>query len=236
LNVTIPHKQSVLPFMDHLSPTAQAVRAVNTIFCRDGELVGENTDVGGFLADLAKKISPLTSGKGIKDVERLQGDRQSPKEALVLGAGGSARAVVYALCQAGWRVIIAARRLEQARELAAAFSEQNHLVSGRELSRSSLKELVSQQDVRLILNATPLGMYPDQEASPWPADLSFPGQAFVYDLVYNPPETRLIKQARQAGIEAVNGLGMLLEQAVLSFELWTGVRPEVEVLRKVLYS
>ena len=233
LNVTIPHKQAVLPFLDHLSPTAQGVGAVNTIFYRDGRLVGENTDVAGFWADLAKNFPSLT-GSGVSGEGPAGGGDQLPPEALVLGAGGSARAVVYSLSQAGWSVVVAARRLEQVRELVKTFSGLKYPVSERELSQASLADLISGHEIRLIVNTTPLGMRTYLDASPWPAGLAFPERAFVYDLVYNPPQTVFMHQARLAGLGATNGLGMLLEQAVLSFELWTGFRPSIDVLRKAL--
>jgi shikimate dehydrogenase len=238
LNVTIPHKQAVLPFLDHLSPTAQGVGAVNTIFYRDGRLVGENTDVAGFWADLAKNF-PSPTGSGVSGEGPAGGGRgdhgdQLPPEALVLGAGGSARAVVYSLSQAGWSVVVAARRLEQVRELVKTFSVLKYPVSERELSQASLADLISGHEIRLIVNTTPLGMRTYLDASPWPAGLAFPERAFVYDLVYNPPQTVFMHQARLAGLGATNGLGMLLEQAVLSFELWTGVRPSIDILRKAL--
>jgi shikimate dehydrogenase len=233
LNVTIPHKQTVLPFMEHLSPTAQAVRAVNTIVCREGELVGENTDGEGFWTDLTKKFSVVAHK--VYDPKGLDPDADLlPREALVLGAGGSARAVVYALCQAGWNVSIAARRVEQAQALVETFAASGGRLSGWELSHSALAGLFVEMPIRLIVNTTPLGMSPYEETSPWPENLDFPGQAFVYDLVYNPPETRLLHQARLVGLEAVNGLGMLVEQALLSFELWTGARPSVDVLYEAL--
>jgi shikimate dehydrogenase len=233
LNVTIPHKQTVLPFMDRLSPTAQAVRAVNTIFFQDGELVGENTDVAGFWADLVKKFSVIVH-KAYDHTGIDQDASLLPRAALVLGAGGSARAVVFALCRAGWNVSIASRRVEQAQALVEEFSKPEVSVSGFQLSRSALSDLLSEKPIRLIVNTTPLGMQAYQSTSPWPADLYFPGQAFVYDLVYSPPETPLLLQARLAGLETANGLGMLLEQAVLSFELWTGVRPSMETLIEAL--
>ena len=233
LNVTIPYKQTILPFMDRLSPTAQGVGAVNTIYFRNGELVGENTDAAGFSADLSKNFSPFIHRER-GGASLLQDDTLPPKTALVLGAGGSARAVVYALCQAGWRLIVAARRVEQARELAAAFSTEKHLVSGVELSHPALQDVILRHNIRLVVNATPLGMHPYQDASPWPTGLAFPPHAFIYDLVYNPTETILLQQARLAGLEAINGLGMLLEQAALSFELWTGIRPPLEVLYAAL--
>ncbi len=177
LNVTIPHKQTVLPFMDRLSPTAQAVRAVNTIFYQDGELVGDNTDVAGFWADLAKKFSVI--GHKVYDSTGIDQDASLlPRAALVLGAGGSARAVVFALCRAGWNVSIASRRVEQAQALAEEFSKLEVSVLGCELSRSTLSDLLSEKPIRLIVNTTPLGMHTHQPASPWPADLDFPGTGF----------------------------------------------------------
>ena len=109
LNVTIPHKQNVIQFMDELTPTAKAIRAVNVIYMRDNKLIGANTDAPGFLADLKKFVNMETS-------------KQVNSNALVLGAGGSARSVIYALLTDGWSVILAARRIEQAQQLAQSFT------------------------------------------------------------------------------------------------------------------
>jgi shikimate dehydrogenase len=200
LNVTIPHKQNVIPLLDELTQTAKAIGAVNTIYLRDGKLIGDNTDAAGFLADLERLIGPLSFS--------LQ------RSALVLGAGGSARAVVHALMHAGWNVSVTARRLEQSGELAGQFGGIKLLEYNRQAFENS--------DAQLIVNTTPLGMSPDTNASPWPDGLPFPKGAVVYDLVYTPRETLLVKQARRAGLQASIGLGMLVEQAALAFELWTG--------------
>lgn len=233
LNVTIPYKRTASILVDCLSSIAQGSGAVNTVLFREGELIGENTDVDGFWRDLARSFPTLTrSQEGCNTP--TQPEPISCREALVLGAGGSARAVVYALCRASWKVVIAARRQEQVNELAADFSAYHHLIFGRELSWSALHEVITQHDIRLIVNTTPLGMPPYEDLSPWCEGLPFPRQAVLYDLVYNPAETLLIKQARLAGLEAVNGLGMLLEQAALSFELWTGIHPPVEAMRKAI--
>ena len=211
LNVTIPHKQNVIPLLDELTPAAAAIGAANTLFYRDGRLVGDNTDAAGFIADLARFI-PMTPG-----------DR--PKTALVLGAGGSARAVVYALAQAGWQVTIVARRIEQARQLAESL-----IGMASSLKTVSLEPTALAQPVSLVVNTTPVGMSPHPNASPWPAELPFPDQAFIYDLVYNPFETRLVQAAHTAGLQAANGLGMLVEQAILAFETWTAQRPARQAL------
>jgi shikimate dehydrogenase len=207
LNVTIPHKQNVIEFMDELTPTANAIGAVNTIYMRGDKLIGDNTDAPGFLSDLKRVIGNRELGIG--------------KSAIVLGAGGSARAVVYALANDGWNVTIAARRIEQAHQLADSFSTHHF-----PLTTFALQPLTFD----LIVNTTPLGMTPNTESSPLPENLSLPANAFVYDLVYNPRETKLVRDARAQGLYASTGLGMLIEQAALAFEKWTGHNPPRDVL------
>jgi shikimate dehydrogenase len=204
LNVTIPHKQTVLPLMDELSETAKAIGAVNTIYAKDGRLIGDNTDAAGFWAD----VSSLMVNRKSK-IENHQSPITNYRSALVLGAGGSARAVVFALKAHGWEVAVAARRIEQAQALVTEFGLQ---------AAQSLDS--KRDDFELLVNTTPLGMTPNTETCAW--DWGFPPRAFVYDLVYNPPETLLMKRARAAGLQTSNGLGMLIEQAALAFELWTG--------------
>ena len=211
LNVTIPHKRNVIPLLDELTPAAAAIGAANTLFYRSGKLVGDNTDAAGFTADLSRFIPTTTADK--------------PGAALVLGAGGSARAVVYALAQAGWLVTIAARRREQARQLAESLKGVANNVKVVPFEPAALAQPVS-----LVVNTTPVGMSPHPDASPWPAKLPFPDQAFIYDLVYNPFETHLVQTARAAGLQAANGLGMLVEQAILAFKTWTGQQPARQAL------
>jgi len=218
LNVTIPHKQNVIPLLDILTPPASAIGAVNTIFCQDGNLMGDNTDAPGFMADLRQFIAG------------------NPSSALVLGAGGSARAVVYALAQSGCRVYLAARRLDQAQGLAQDMSKagdrlKSEIVALR-LKAEVMEQVTSTCD--LIVNTTPVGMHPNTGASPWPMELPFPQGAAVYDLVYNPSETMLVRLARQSGLLATTGLGMLIEQAALAFERWTGQPVPREVMRKAV--
>ena len=207
LNVTIPHKQSILKGVDRLTLTAQEIGAVNTLLRSGGELVGENTDADGFMADI-----------------RLKFKRDIGKNALILGAGGSARAIVYALLKDGFHVTVAARRLNQANALTGHFQGFSARLAGIELERPSLTSWVSSisKEQTLVVNCTPLGMTPHIETSPWPEGIPFPARSLIYDLVYNPVETRFVSQARQAGLNAFSGLGMLVEQAAISFELWTG--------------
>ncbi len=223
LNVTIPHKQNVIEFMDELTPTAKAIGAVNTIYLREDKLIGDNTDAQGFLSDLKQFLTLECDSK----LSHMQ--EQAPafqKNALVLGAGGSARAVVYALANDGWNVTIAARRLEQAQQLIDSFT--NYELRILDYSSFILHAKCSSFD--LLVNTTPLGMTPNIETSPLPENLSLPPNAFIYDLVYNPRETKLVRDARQQGLSATTGLGMLIEQAALAFELWTGHNPPRDIL------
>lgn len=209
LNVTIPHKQNVIPLLDELTPTAQAIGAVNTIYLKDEKLIGDNTDAPGFLSDLKRFLITETR-------------RHGESNALVLGAGGSARAVVYALLNDGWQVILASRRLEQAKELADQFNATDAL----ELNLQTFQR----SNLQLIVNTTPLGMSPNIETSPLPENTVLSKSIFVYDLIYNPRETQLVKDAHAQGLQATTGLGMLIEQAALAFELWTGHTPPRDIL------
>lgn len=200
-NVTIPHKLNVLPLLDELTPLAQRAGSANTLYLQDGRLLGDTTDIPGLLADLAGWL-PDSAAPG--------------RHALILGAGGSARASAVALQSAGWRLSIAARRPEQAQELAASL--------GGPIATLALEPEALQAcaEVDLIVNSTPAGMFPKTAGCPWPAELPLPPGCAVYDLIYNPAETVLLQRARAAHRPARNGLGMLVEQAALSLERWTG--------------
>jgi len=212
LNVTIPHKQNVIPFLDELTITAKSIGAVNTIYLRGDKLIGDNTDAPGFLTDLKRFLDQRKSGIGNR------------KSVLVLGAGGSARAVVYALLHDGWDVTISARRIEQAKELAKSFMKYQLQITNYDLSNIELS------NISLIVNTTPIGMTPNIDGSPWHGNLPFPPHAAIYDLVYNPRETKLVRDACLQGLPATTGLGMLIEQAALAFEIWTGHNPPREVM------
>ncbi len=224
LNVTIPYKQTVKDLLDCLDDKAQAVGAVNTIYRKGEALIGTNTDVEGFLLDLENKLSLEEGGN-----------------ALVLGAGGAARAVIYGLLKRGWQVWIAARRLEQADELARHLAKHFFLIEGIKesiqiMAMSSLSDEASRSDkrmpVRLVINTTPLGTKGTEEDSPLPENLRFPKGTYFYDLVYNPSETAFMRQARDKGHKASNGFGMLIHQAALAFEYWTAkkitITPAIE--------
>ena len=217
LNITIPYKQRIMSYTDDLTPTARAIGAVNTIFIKDGKLIGDNTDGPGFWVDLNRRLGIL--GK-------------AETNALILGAGGSARAVAFMLLKAGLNVIIAARRESQTKEVLSQFPDYADRISVQDIR--SLEHLDPQPD--LVVNTTPVGMQPRIHASPWPENVPLPENAAFYDLVYNPIETKLVKAAREKGHEAATGLGMLVEQAALSFERWTGLTAPRDVMMDAAYE
>jgi shikimate dehydrogenase len=200
LNVTIPHKCEIIPFMDRLTPAALGAGAVNTIRYEGQQLIGDNTDVGGFLLDLQAKFQPV------------------PGRALILGAGGAARAVAYGLQINGWEIIIAARRIEAAEAIAESLPNGDHLTRSILLEASEIERV--KEGITLVVNSTPLGMTDHSAGSAWPMNCKFPSEACLYDLVYSPAVTELMDFATQGGHEAVNGLGMLIEQAALALEGW----------------
>jgi len=199
-NVTIPHKGAALrlPQVRAISPAAEAIGAANTLTVEpDGSLAADNTDWRGFADDLA--------AGGIA----VEGAR-----CLVLGTGGSARAVIYALRAGGAVAITAISRQPGGRDGAAGYGDLARLAPGADL----------------VVNCTPAGMSPDVAASPWPEDVPFPGGAALVDLIYNPPVTRLMADAQAAGARTVGGLGMLVRQGALAFERWTGIAPPLAIM------
>ncbi len=223
VNVTVPHKETVIPLLDKVDPAVQAIGAVNTITIEQGEsgrsvLTGYNTDWSGFLTDVQSQ------NVDIQD-----------RDCLVLGAGGSARAVAYALAVTGGRVHLFSRRIEQAQRLVEEIAP--HTLQGqlRAYHWSELAEVCGVLSaVSLIVNTTPLGMTPNIETTPWPDTLALPAEAFIYDLVYNPAETTFVKQAQKAGCQAMTGLGMLLNQGAQAFQLWTGHGPDRQIMAKAI--
>jgi shikimate dehydrogenase len=222
-NVTIPHKQRVLEAVDDVTDRARAVGAVNTIVCRqadDGKtpaLLGDNTDVAGFLAPLAG------------DLGRLEG-----MPALVFGAGGAARAVIYALLRDTGvsRVWIVARDPAKAERLAVEFATYDRRGALTVLPPAEASAAV--RESQLLVNTTPLGMQPDTGSSPWEVGEDFHAGQRVYDLVYNPRETRFLREASARGAKTLGGLPMLIEQAAASYIQWTGLDMPREAVREAL--
>lgn len=206
LNVTIPFKETSMRYCVP-DEKARAIGAVNTIDFRND--VGTNTDVDGLIDDL------------LAHEVRLQGET-----VIVLGAGGAARAAVYGLWQQGARVLIVNRTRDRAEQLLTQLTISAGL---RDAEVLTLDEAV-ERDVSLIVNCTPVGMYPQVDASPWIEGVPLPRHVTVYDTIYRPEQTRLMAQVEQAGGRAIGGLGMLVRQGAKAFEIWTGRPAPVEVM------
>jgi len=215
LNVTIPHKVAVIPFLDELDDLAEKIGAVNTIVNEDGILRGYNTDATGFLRAL------LESGIELED-----------KNIVILGAGGASRAISLTLAQGGANLVILNRLLELdwAEELAGRISQIcTSEVKALELNRQNL--LRTLEKATLLVNATSVGMSPSIDQTPVDSDL-LRHDLIVFDIVYNPVKTRLLKEAEAVGAKTVSGVEMLVWQGALAFELWTGLKAPVELMRE----
>ena len=203
-NVTIPHKETAFANVDQLDDAAKAIGAVNTLWLEDGKLCGGNTDAYGFSANMDQFAPEWREGK----------------KAIVLGAGGAARAIVYAILEAEYDEIhIVNRTYERAENLARLFGEKCQAHKWDELPA-----LLSSID--FIVNTTSIGMA-GSDTSMMPDLATLPKSAIVTDIVYTPLETPFLKSANDLGLKTVDGLGMLLHQAVPGFEKWFGIRPEV---------
>ena len=204
INVTVPYKEAVMPFLDEIDEWAAEAGAVNTIVNQEGRLTGYNTDGYGFLRALRESAGLDPAGKRV----------------LILGAGGSARGVVQALLRAGVaEITVANRTLIRAEALADLAANRNVPAIAVELKVLQSDGIPDTTD--LIVNCTSLGMHhgPDEDASPLPAH-RIPGSALVYDLVYNPMLTPLLREANTAGAPTLGGISMLVYQGAASFELW----------------
>ncbi len=213
LGVTIPHKVAVIPLLDELDPLAEKIGAVNIIVNDDGVLKGYNTDAGGFLqALLSRGVEP--EGKNV----------------VVLGAGGASRAVSFILAERGANLVVVNRTGDKAKELAdrilASFHRETQALK---LDGENLAGALSQADI--LVNATSVGMSPNIDGTLLPAKLLKP-DLVVCDIVYNPIRTRLLREAEEAGAKAVSGLDMLVWQGALAFELWTGLKAPVALMRE----
>ena len=215
LNVTIPHKVAAVQFMDELDPLAANIGALNTIVNDSGRLKGYNTDAGGFLQSLL-----------------ADGFNPRGKKIVLMGAGGAARAIGFALAQSGAYITVLNRKIEmeQAVQLAENLSRvAKSKVEAFELDAANLKTALVKAD--LLVNATSVGMTPGAGETPVPANILQAGLT-VFDVVYAPLETRLLREAAAKGCRVISGLEMLVRQGALSFELWTGKAAPLDVMRQ----
>ena len=213
INVTIPHKEAIIQYLDELDPLSKQIGAVNTVKNEGGMLLGRNTDALG-----AKQA---LSDAGFK----IEG-----KKALILGAGGAARAISFALTEKIDEIFICNRTEERAIKLAKELQDKTKIkAKGKDMSEKTLKTLASSVDI--LINTTPIGMYPKIDISPISKDL-LNENLYVFDVIYNPLQTRLLKDAKEIGSKTLNGLDMFINQGALAFEWWTGKKPNVKLMKK----
>jgi 3-dehydroquinate dehydratase/shikimate dehydrogenase len=204
LSVTIPHKLAIMPFLDWIDPTARTIGAVNTVVVRGDELHGYNTDVIGAM----KPLEALVDVRGAR--------------AAVIGAGGSARAICYGLRERGAEVTIFSRDLRKAEPLTEEFNTKTAL----------LEQFAGDADI--VINCTPIGMHGHSEGQSLLRAESLQNVKLVYDLIYTPEETALLREAKAAGCQTLGGLAMLVGQAGEQFRLWTGLEAPVELMKRAL--
>ncbi|MCY7899250.1 shikimate dehydrogenase [Bacillus inaquosorum] len=213
INVTVPHKVSIMDYLDHIDESAKVIGAVNTVRREGDKLVGYNTDGEGFVKSLMKVLD--------KPISELS--------FLMIGAGGAARAIFTTIARdIPKKFDICNRTLEKAKQL----TESTPSFHNKEvLSIKEAEERLEQYDV--IIHTTSVGMYPNVDDVPLSLQRAA-SNAVVCDIVYNPIQTALLKQANQKGLKTLDGVGMFVEQAALSFQLWTGREPDIEKMRSIV--
>jgi len=213
LNVTMPHKNAVIAFLDKVDENAKFLGSVNTILADDGELTGFSTD-----------------GLGAVNALKENGVKLSGKKVVLLGAGGAAKAVAFALAKEARELIILNRTSEKTNQRAETLSSR----FGKKVAGERLTPKITQKELEnadILINATSVGMHPQADQSLVAPQWLKPNLA-VMDIVYNPLETKLAKDAKAAGAQIISGVEMLIYQGAASFEIWTGHKAPVEVMRK----
>lgn len=207
-NVTIPHKETIIPLLDEVTKLARTIGAVNTVENQEGKLVGYNTDGPGFIESLAEDA----------------GFDPKNKEVVVLGAGGASRAVSTMLAEVGARNITIADIVEEkARNLSGYLDCRFVKINGTDMQKA-----LDRAD--LLVNTSPVGMHPKTGESPLSENIKFHKELTVYDVIYNPSETKLLKSAKAAGCRTISGLGMLIRQGALAFTVFTGEEAPIEIM------
>lgn len=218
VNVTVPHKEAVIPLLDEVTKLPRLIGAVNTIKNEGGKLIGYNTDGAGFIESLKEdaKVDP----KG--------------KKVVLIGAGGGAKAVAIMLAESGTKSLSIT---DIAADKASALSSyvKSHFEIEADFVPHESKDLRSKiQKCDILINATPVGMHPNEDKCPLSEDTEIPKGILVCDLIYNPPETKFLKKAKGSGAKILNGIGMLVRQGALAFEIFTEKEAPVEVMRSAV--
>lgn len=216
-NVTIPHKEEIIKYLHHLSQEADIIGAVNTICVHEGRLIGDNTDGKGFVTSLREEMNIDPAGKKV----------------FILGAGGASRAIAVSLAKLGVkRITLTDKEMIKAERLSSNLRQHfpNIWFDKVGLKDKEFEEHI--KDCDILINATPCGMH-ENDPLLIKADWLFKNQ-IVYDLIYTPPQTSLLRLAKEKGCKIQNGISMLVHQGTLSFELWTGKKAPIEVMRKTI--
>lgn len=216
-NVTLPYKEAIIPLLDEVTKLPKIIGAVNTVKNEGGNLVGYNTDGAGF-------IESLKIDAGFK--------KPGGKKVVLLGAGGAAKAVAVMLASEGIKELaitdIDLKRAEALTDYMGSYFDMSVICA--KPKSDELKRSLKEAD--LIINATPIGMHPKEDQCPIDENTELRVQSTVFDLVYNPPETKLMKIAKSKGAKAINGLGMLVRQGAIAFTIWTEKPAPVDVMWK----
>ena len=216
-NITVPHKARMLSYLNEMGDEVRATGACNTVRVQDGRLSGHNTDPEGFLMGLEEA-----------------GGIPYRSNAVLLGAGGAARAVAYALASTGHPVLVLARQPEQAEELARSLEGSGLQIAAAQLGTPTLNGVLEHS--ALLVNCTPSGMHPHDHTTPLPEGTTLPDHLLVYDLVYRPRPTRLLQHAANQGCRTQDGLSMLIHQGAASFRIWTGREAPLEVMQAACHA
>jgi shikimate dehydrogenase len=215
-NITVPYKEAVIPYLDRLTDSARAIGATNTISINsEGRLIGHNTDGQGFIKDLEENNI---------DVGKMS--------ALILGAGGSARAIAYALLDQGCENITILNRTKTKADDVANLFKSIFIKANIETGPLDSETMRKIPHPDLIINCTSVGMLGSESDSIWDENINFSKSQVVYDLIYNPVKTKLLLQAENAGAKALNGLGMLIHQGALAFKIWTGLDAPLDAMKE----
>jgi shikimate dehydrogenase len=215
VNITIPHKETIIPYLDEIDPLAAKIGAVNTIKKRSGVLIGKNTDAEG-------------AKKSLLDARCIL----SGKNVLVLGAGGASRAVCFALADEVDKIFIANRTEKRALSLAKQINKKTDgIAEGHSNIKPILERLISNSQI--LINTTPIGMHPKTDEMPLPENMLH-RNLFVFDVIYNPLKTKLLKKAEKKGCRILGGLDMLVNQGAIAFEYWTGKTPDIHLMKTII--
>lgn len=215
-NVTIPHKEAIIRYLDELEPSAGEMRAVNTVIRHNEALIGANTDGEGALRALREQGIDLTGWR-----------------IVILGAGGAARALSYAFSEHCDSIIFLNRTQKIANALSRELKQKGIKATYLPLTRAGIAQSLEHAD--MLVNATSVGMRPRTEESLIPPDLLRP-ELVIFDLVYNPSDTKLLRDAKKMGLTTIDGIHMLVYQGAIAFEKWTGKKAPIEIMRDTVIN